>query len=405
MAIKKVILHGKILDRPSRRPQETQNGVVYELGKSFQLDQTHALLVASMDEQGGGDLCVGNDGFVFEKISDITPENGMPINFPDPDYKLRYSPGRAFLAKYPVTGGFIPLGAILPDGRSHPAAGTGILVSDAVTFSLDKASADSSSETILELIQLRWDGRALKVTEKKLIDHAFGFKISGTPLSYFCPQGEDFLAPFVTDQGLVVFRFVFNGQSWEFASAGRPFVTLSGGDWLYKIGESEPSIQKQDGRFLIYTRGADRKGRLYQSAGGMNFQLLSEKPNASVPQALNQGLDGSLYLATNPNRDMLRNPLVAYPLVNDSFGDPVVIHDEGGIRDDKGSKIPFIDHAVGANLILENRPRHLLWYRVCDLKERTFHRHQANLEKLFHKDGKPQSRSTTTGLYLAEIIF
>jgi hypothetical protein len=358
-----------------------------------------------MDEQGGGDLCVGNDGFIFEKISDIAPGNAIPINFPDPNYKLQYSPGRAFLAKYPVTGGFVPLGAALDDGRPHPAAGTGILVSDAVTFSLDKTSADSYSEIITEVIQLRWDGQSLKITEKKLIDHAFGFKVFGTPLSYFCPQGPDFLAPFVTDKGIVVFRISYTGQSWQIVSAGPPFATFIKDSWLSKIGESESSIQKQHGRFFIYTRGADSKGRLYQSADGMDFQLLLEKSNASVPQALNQGLDGSLYLTTNPNRDILRNPLVAYPLNNGSFGGPITIHDEGGIRDDKGSKIPFIDHAVGVNLVLENRPCHLLWYRVCDLKERTFHRHQANLEKLFHKDGKPQPRSTTTGLYLAEFIY
>jgi hypothetical protein len=405
MTIKQILLHGKILDRPARQPQDTRNNVAYELGKSFQLDQRHALLVASMDEQGGGDLCVGNDGFIFEKISEIAPEKAIPINFPDPDYKLRNAPGRAFLAKYPVTGGFVPLGATLDDGRPHPAAGTGILVSDAVTFSLDKTSADSSSETIMEFIQLRWDGRSLKIQDKTLIDQALSYKISGTPLSYFCPQGPDFIAPFVTDQGIIIFRFAFDGQSWQIASAGRPFVTLTTADWLYKIGESEPSIQKQKDRFLVYTRGADFKGRLYQSFDGMDFKLLLEKPNASVPQALNQGLDGSLYLATNPNRNILRNPLVAYPLINDSFGDPLTIHDEDGIQDDKGPKIPFIDHAVSVNLVLENHPRHLLWYRVCDLKERTFHRHQADLEKLFYMDGKPQPRSTTTGLYLAEFVY
>jgi hypothetical protein len=39
--------------------------------------------------------------------------------------------------------------------------------------------------------------------------------------------------------------------------------------------------------------------------------LLFEHPNHTVPQVLNQGLDGSLYLATNPGPGWLRNPIPA----------------------------------------------------------------------------------------------
>jgi hypothetical protein len=82
---KKIVPHGKILGRPSSQPEGTRNIVSYEMGPCFQLDRTHCLLVASMDEQGGPDLCVGNDAFVFEKLSDIKAERAIPVNRPEPN--------------------------------------------------------------------------------------------------------------------------------------------------------------------------------------------------------------------------------------------------------------------------------------------------------------------------------
>jgi hypothetical protein len=122
----KIISHGKILDRPTRQPVGTKNSVSYECGRCFQLDKTHCLLVASMDEQGGHDMCVGNDGFIFQKLSDIKPESAIPLNRPDENYKLKSRDGYAWLAKFPAMGGFVPLEAKMEDGKPHPAAGNGV---------------------------------------------------------------------------------------------------------------------------------------------------------------------------------------------------------------------------------------------------------------------------------------
>ena len=46
--------------------------------------------------------------------------------------------------------------------------------------------------------------------------------------------------------------------------------------------------------------------------------LLFEKKNNTVPQVLNQGLDGSLYLATNPNWDMLRKARIGRSLEHEN---------------------------------------------------------------------------------------
>jgi hypothetical protein len=403
--IKNLISHGRILDRPSRQPFGTQNSVGYELGRCFQLDRDHCLLVASMDEQGGGDLCVGNDGFIFQRLSDIQASNAISLNFPDPNYSLKRHKGTAYLAKYPITGGFVPLDAKLENGQPHPAAGTGIFVSTGMTFAPDRASANQNSELVFEFMQIRWDGRFLKITERTLMDYALGLTLSGVCISYFCPDGPDFLAPLTTNQGTTIYRFAYDGTGWRIVARGEPFMEHHGTNGIVSCGETEPSLQRISECFVLYTRGADPVGRVYRSADGLKFTKWFERRNLMVPQVLNQGLDGSLYLATNPNWDMLRNPLVVYPMIDETFREPLVIHDQDGIRDDKGPSVPFVDHAVGVNLFLEGRWRHLLWYRVCDLKERTFHCFQKEVSKEFHKDGKPAARSPIGGLYLAELEY
>ena len=403
----KIIPHGKILERPAWQPEGTKNSVSYEIGKCFQLDKTNCLLVASMDEQGGHDMCVGNDGYIFQKLSDIKPENAIPLNRPDENYKLKYKEGYAWLAKFPGMGGFVPLGAKLENGKPHPAAGTGVLISEGVTYNSERTTASPYSEIVMEIMQLRWDGETLTIKQRSIMDEALGFKLEGVPLSNFYPQGATLLSPFATDKGTVVFRWEFDGKIWRITESGEPFLCNTKGEWLYTVGEIEPSLKRQGDRYLVYTRGWDPIGRVYSSSDGLNYELLFEKKNHTVPQALNQGLDGSLYLSTNPNLDMLRNPLVIYPMEDKSFGDSILIHDEGGIRDTKGDKIPFVDHGVGVNLYIEGRWRHLLWYRVCDLKERTMITSMTESmgEEIYGPNGGPNERRKTGGLYMAEIEY
>jgi hypothetical protein len=405
-----IISHGKILDRPIQRPEGTKNSVAYECGRCFQLDKTHCLLVASMDEQGGHDMCVGNDGFIFQKLSDIKLENAIPINRPDKNYKLKSKDGYAWLAKYPARGWFVPLGAKMENGKPHPAAGTGVLVSEGVTYNSNRTTADQNSEIIMEILQLRWDGKSLTIEQRSLMDEALGFKLSGVPISNFCPQNATLLSPFTTDKGTVVFRWEFDGKIWRITDSGKPFVCNAKRDLsqgrVILTSEFEPSLQRQGNHYIVSTRGMDPIGRIYTSTNGMDFKLLFEKKHNTVPQVLNQGLDGSLYLATNPNWNIVRNPLVIYPMEDKSFGEPILIHDEDGIRDTKGDKIPFVDIGVGTNLYIKGRWRHLLWYRVCDLKERTMMSSMTEEigEEIYGPDGGPK-QSRTGGLYLAEIKY
>ena len=427
-SIRNVISHGKILDIPIRQPDGTKNCVAYECGRCFQLDRTHSLLVASMDEQGGHDMCVGNDGFIFQKLSDIKPESAISLNRPDENYKLKSRGGYAWLAKYPGRGWFVPLEAKMENGKPHPAAGTGVLVSQGVTYDSSRITADPKyREIIVEIMQLRWDGKSLTIGQTSLMDEVLGFKLgfrdtannrmlSRVPISNFCPQAASLLSPFTTDKGTVVFRWEFDGKIWRITENGEPFLCnvlylskypgRAKGKGLQPTGEFEPSLQRQGDHYIVYTRGWDPIGRVYSSSDGMNYELLFDIKNHTVPQVVSQGLDGSLYLATNPNWDIVRNPLVICPMDDKSFGEPILIHDEDGIRDTKGDKIPFIDVGVGVNIFIQGIWRHLLWYRVCDLKERTVMPSMAEAigDEIYGPNGGPK-QSRTGGLYLAEIEY
>ena len=167
--IKRIIPHGRLLSRPATPPENTNSEVAYELGRCLQLDRDHCLLVASMDEQGGGDLCVGNDCYVIQKLSDISTAKAIPLNRAEKDYVSAPGAEKRFLAKYPALGMFVPLGARLPDGKPHPAAGTGVLFSGTSTFRADKSTQDEKSKRTVEVLQLRWDGSHLQIVSHEIV--------------------------------------------------------------------------------------------------------------------------------------------------------------------------------------------------------------------------------------------
>jgi len=413
----RIIQHGMILRSPSTPPEGTTGSTAYELGCCLQLDREHCLLLASLDEQGGGDLVAGNDAFVFTALDEIQPAKAIIVNRGVPDFTM--ADGRkAYLAKFPAFGAFVPLGAKLADGSDHPSAGTGLLVSCCVTFAPDKKSALLNPDSFIETIQVSWDGESVRFYDHRYHTEFLGLPLSGDRcLGTFCPIDRGFLLPFgIVGRGICVMRFDGDESGWHATSRGEPFYTnpassepsRAGDPWKYVPGESEASLKRAGAKYYLFTRGTDPMGRLYESADGFAFALKLERPNVTVPQVLNQGLDGSLYLATNPGPGWLRNPLVAYNILGEgAASEGFMLHDQDGARDDTGESIPFVDHAVGANVFLDGRPRHFLFYRVCDLKERTLHQFQieeGDHLALYGESG-PSDRKSTTGLYLMELEF
>jgi lysophospholipase L1-like esterase len=397
--IKRVVYHGKVLDHPAAQPEGTSAPVSYELGRPFQLDKDHCLLIASMREQGGHDFEVGNDAFVFTRLSEIRLENAIPVNRVNPRYRLS-SGEYGVQAKYIANGGFVPVGArVGANAEPHPAAGTGFLLSDTVTYLPDRSVAHPRRECYSELIQLRWDGRSLSVGPPIRLDDVSGMRISGNLLSNLCPQDTGFLCPFsFRDHGLAVVRFEYDGERWAPMACGPPFGesrrTHSESPQA-PIGEAEASIQRAWNGYLVRTRGSDPNGRYYWSRDGLDYRFIHSHWNHTVPQTLNKGLDGSLYLATNIGPGWLRNPLYAFEIRDlrpRSGPSPyqLIFHDEKGIRTDAGREVPFCDHAISANVFLEARWRHLCFFRVCDLRE---------------TNGEGAPPTPATGVYLVELEY
>jgi hypothetical protein len=372
--------YGRVLDHPAVQPAGTTKPVSYELGKLFQIDSERLLLIASMREQGGQDFEVGNHGFLFKDLSEISRERAIPVNLLDPEYKYKSGKGAGVLAKFPANGAFVPLGAKLENGDPHPGAGTGFLITACQSFLPDRSGPSPNYDEFLEFQQMKWENGELKVTKSELPEP---FKQKLLDPGFNClPKDAGFITPVVSVDGIMVVKFEFVGGEWRPTASGKPFS---------KAKEIEPSLRKTEDGYVVYTRGYDqRKGRVYRSIEGLDYYFIFDHWNWTVPQVLNQGLDGSLYLTTNTGPAMLRNPLLAYALQGVKFVDPVSIHDEKEIGDDRGPEVPFCDHGVAENVFLNGRWRHLMFYRVCDLRETS---------------GAGAPPRPHTGLYLAELEY
>jgi hypothetical protein len=398
-----IVRYGRLLDHPSKQPENTTMPTSYEVGKLFQLDRTTALLVASLREQGGHDFSVGNDAFIFRDLSDIIPEHAIPLNRLDPKYRLKSGNGTAVLAKYYVNGMFVPLGAKLANGRPHPAQGTGFFLTTAMAFLPDRSDTHPDNDIFIELLQVRWNGKTLRLHKDIIPQPPLG---KYQDIGFNCIEDNgSALCPFTSDQGIVVTRFEYRSGSWSPTVYGRTFATVKfTSSWTVWPGstkkrfsfggELEPSLRRTDEGYLLHTRGTDSYGRVYRSQDGMNFTPVFNHPNQSVPQILSQGLDGSLYIATN-SIPGLRNPLLLYSLRGLSFVDPIVIHDEkqihqGRRKGETDKEVPFVDHAVGESIFLNGRWHHFLVYRVCDLTE---------------TDGSGAPPTPQTGVYFAELKY
>jgi len=55
--------------------------------------------------------------------------------------------------------------------------------------------------------------------------------------------------------------------------------------------------------------------------------------------------------------------------------------------------------------LLEGKWRHLICYRVCDLKERTLYGFQERVVKKIHGDTGPTPKRASSGLYFADVMY
>lgn len=113
----------------------------------------------------------GTDVYIFNTRPGIGKRKPRPITRNEKDGKLEEP---RFIMKFPTLPGFWPLNAKNQDGKAHPGAGKGFAWCQALSFpgNGDKFTRKmyEGMKRYLEIMQLEFDGRNLKVTERKVIE-------------------------------------------------------------------------------------------------------------------------------------------------------------------------------------------------------------------------------------------
>ena len=337
----RVSLHGPRLTASAL--DEPRWPAVYGLGSLLQVSPTHVLLVANRRVLGKAivDFEDGADGFIFDRIEALDADGAIPLSrnedmlHPETGVPLT-------IVQHLSTGGFVPLGARLPDGSPHRAAGTGYLLSCGVAHLADHSERHltrAHAHSIVEIIQLRFDGTALSVTGRDRCETGhmpMGYGKIRHPLQNAIPDGEDLLAGLTVapidrsvecipsthphgggrygrNFGSGLCRWRHDGTGW------RPihFTPITGPDMA-----GEPTlIRDRDGSLLMSVRGKGsdappgemHKGhgientyehfRVYRSAdNGKTWEEVVHLPRqrCATPVVLNRTAGGRPYLTGNP---------------------------------------------------------------------------------------------------------
>jgi hypothetical protein len=369
---------------------------VYQIGIPLQISPTECGIVLNIRRAHilTGDLEIGNDLVILDRLDPISTERIVPLNRSDTRPNPRTGRPTLF-ARYPLVGGFVPLGAKRSDGSAHPYAGTGFAVSKVIGFPCESTiqwAADLPAEEqyhAMELQQYEYDGRHFSVSSTAFLADADlhpDWSLTSPGLCHAVPDGDDLLMGFAGSQGgrpgrAGVLRWRREGQVWR-SVAFVPITEDSSGEATL--------VRDTDASILFTARGggtSEKAMRLWRSAdGGASWEKLLDHPQfrAGTPVSLNRCADGSLYFAGNPERRTdslgralasieMRETLLLWPLAEDrrSLLDPIVARDcPAEFGPAPAGSIWRADHPVGLTVRLaDGQWRHVLCYRVLDRDE------------------------------------
>lgn len=390
---------------------------IYGLGRCWQVSPTEIGVVANIRSWGSDvvDLELGNDLLLVDRLNSGAPKAIFALNRTeiqtDPDTGTPQ-----LLSKYPLCGGFVPLGALREDGAPHPHAGTGFGLCSVRGFPLDSKGGvnvrflgDLKVKTLVmfELQQYRYDGRQFFIESSELVapcDLLEGCVLINPPIGNGIPDGDDILIGFVCesagasagsgeneDRRLSVARWRRIGNQWRLAGmqtvAEEPSVI-------------EPSLVRDGNGDLLYTaRDCSQTEKacftVWRSRdSGSTWQRILKEigQRAHAPVSLNCALDGTVYLASCPPEENcyhinFRESLNIWPLSPDRSCtlEPTTVRDCPGEFGKPTHNIWRVDHPISTNARLsDGKWHHLLCYRIME-----------------EHGAKP---TETTGLYVEEVF-
>ncbi|MCF6285121.1 MAG: hypothetical protein L3K26_08020, partial [Candidatus Hydrogenedentes bacterium] len=308
-------------------PSETTDNLpaYYGIGLPLQVSATEAALFCNLRVIAPGmfDYEDGTDVLVFESLKALRSAKPTPIS-----RNLKLPPDEAgkehLVVKFPVAGGFWPIGAKAVDGSLHPGEGRGFGLCQALSVETDEKGLFTwvkPFERFVETMQLSYDGTKFQVTKRALVGPSplppaslDGWKLISPGLSNAIPQGDNLLLPVLArrknESHCGVSRWQWKDGEWGAAE----FMPVSAG--------SEPSLVRVTDASLLFTTrlGGKRANTIvvWRSAdAGKTWQEIVRQDNvrSAAPVSINRSACGTPFIATSPSGE--KRPRLDFWMIQD----------------------------------------------------------------------------------------
>ena len=388
-------------------PPGTPEGQVlrYGLGFPFQVAPKQAAVFCNLRVEGLPvvDFENGTDVILFDDLANIGADEAIPVSRNEEETDPASGNPR-IVVKYPMIGGFVPLGARRADGSPHPHAGTGFGICQAISFPVAKPgqfSWETERKHGLEVHQLAYDGEEFRAARSDPTPGAPHPRVADTQwtihapgITNAVPDGDDLLQPVLANDGKVSVSGVVRWQRRDGAWLPASFapVTPRGESWC------EPSLVRDGDRALLLCArgyGAERVNltRVWRSGDAeARWELAIEAPRTrhEAPVSINRAADGTPYIGAN----LLghgRETLCVWPLNAErtGLGNAMIIRNaRGDFGAPPGGSHWMVDHPSGATVRLaDGKWHHVLVYRI--------------LEQAEHRGADPPPQ---TACYIEEVV-